>query len=121
MFHFSRARVIRLIINTHTDQYRFWWPSSFLLLLQRSTSSELVSQRNGGGGGGGLLSGLARLVPMGMPRTSLRYKRHLSCADLEGFDRELRGLEFKDKAGKEEELMSPNTRLRRCVSMPVAP
>lgn len=37
-------------------------------------------------GSSGVLSGLARLLPLGMmPRTSLRYKRHLSCADMDAF------------------------------------
>ncbi|EWM20908.1 Acyl transferase/acyl hydrolase/lysophospholipase [Nannochloropsis gaditana] len=30
-----------------------------------------------------LLAGLAQLIPLGMPRTSSRYKRNLSCADVE--------------------------------------
>lgn len=38
------------------------------------------------GSNGVLLSGLVRLLPLGMmPRTSLRYKRHLSCADVDAF------------------------------------
>ena len=79
------------------------------LALHRSTSdsaSESTGATTAAVGGSKrafLLSGLARLMPMGMPRTSMRYKRHLSCTDLDVWREEEKRQQLLLQEAEEEE------------------
>lgn len=150
-------------------------PPPPILIIQQCSSSSIVETTTTPGSRSKrhyLLLGLARLVPLGMPslpRTSSRYKRHLSCTDLDIFRKEhqqrqegeavlqtllqlqlneqrkeVRGIEeqqhleynapallitsadlpaviFSPSSRSSGPSAPPRARVKRCLSMPVAP